>query len=332
MSVKFDGWPHVICSQQFTREWLEKELFPRAREMRAVVDARGNDALAKKRIITFFYESSTRTRCSFEFAIDYLGGKVAFSTENAREFSSAKKGETFTHTIKVLNRYRPDAIVLRYDQEIGAELAASVSNVPIINAGDRQPENGPQSPTSGQHPTQAFLDVFTIQEKLGHIDDIRIAMVGDLKNGRTVRSLSYLLGKFEGVIIDFVSPECAKMRDDVKEYLFKRNDRITFSESTDLRKIAPLVDIVYQTRTQKERGTVIDRSNRALGYFDVTKDIANSMKQSAIIMHPLPNDGEILPEVDGDFHAVYLTDQVDSGLLTRMALLKMILDPPIWHG
>ena len=143
--VNFEGWPHVICAQQFSREWIETEFLPLSDEMESIVSNRGCEILKGKRMVALFYQSSTRTRMSFEFAMRYLGGEVAFSTENAREFSSAKKGETLRDTFLVINRYRPDVIVIRYDQEIGAQFAAEVSKVPVINAGDRHP--GDQHPT-----------------------------------------------------------------------------------------------------------------------------------------------------------------------------------------
>jgi aspartate carbamoyltransferase catalytic subunit len=304
---------HIIEAQQFSREWLERVLFPLTDEMREVFEARGSQALNGKRMVSFFYEPSTRTRASFEMAMDYLGGRVVFSTENAREFSSAKKGETIRDTIRVLNRYRPDVIVLRYDQEGGAKIAAEVSSVPIINAGDGE----------GQHPTQALLDLYTIYKKLGRIDGISIAMVGDLLKGRTVRSLSYLLGKFNGVKIYFVSPKSSRIREDVKDYLRKHN--VWFDETTDLRAVAHLVDVNYQTRTQIERGAVIDRSDHSQGYFVIDGEIAGTMKPEAIIMHPLPRNEEITLEVDDDYRAVYLTDQIDSGLLSKMGILKLLL-------
>ena len=316
MSAHFDGWPHIIISQQFSREWLEQEFFPLTNDMEKIFKEGGNNLLSGKRMVSFFYQSSTRTRASFEMAMDYLGGRVVFSTENAREFSSAKKGETFRDTILVLNRYKPDVIVLRYDQEIGAELAANVSKVPILNAGDRDP---------GQHPTQALLDLRTVLNLLFKIDGLSIAMVGDLMNGRTVRSLSYLLGKFSGVKIYFVSPENAKMREDVKDYLIRHD--IWFTELTDLREVASFVDVIYQTRTQKECGTFFDRNDHNLGYFIIDKTILDLMRADAIIMHPLPKVDEITSEVDSDPRAVYLTHQIDSGLFTRMALLKMVVSP-----
>lgn len=305
---------HIIEAQQFERAWLESVLFPLTDEMKEVFLSGGKGTLSGKRMISFFYEPSTRTRASFELAMDYLGGRVAFSTENAREFSSAKKGETIRDTIRVLNRYRPDVIVLRYDQEGGGKIAADASDVPIINAGDRHP---------GQHPTQALLDLYTILKKRGKIDGLSIAMVGDLINGRTVRSLSYLLGKFKDIKICFVSPETSQMKEDVKDYL--RRHSVWFSESTDLRAVAPSVDVVYQTRTQTEVGSAINRQDYSKGYFIVDKQITDSMKSDAIIMHPLPRIDEITLEVDSDSRAVYLTDQVEAGLLVRMALLKILL-------
>ncbi|TSC94780.1 MAG: aspartate carbamoyltransferase catalytic subunit [Parcubacteria group bacterium Licking1014_1] len=313
MDAKFDGWPHIIDTRQFSRELLENNLFPLARRMEKIFKHGGNNDLRDKIAFMLFFEASTRTRFSFESAMLFLGGKV-LQTENAKEFSSAIKGESLADTIRVLCRYKPNVIILRHHEEGSAELAAKVSSAPIINAGDGR----------GQHPTQALLDIYTIQKKLGHIDGISIAMVGDLMNGRTVRSLCYLLGKFDRIIIYFVSPACAKMKDDIKEYLSRH--RVCFGDRNNLREVAEKVDVIYQTRTQKERGTFFDRNDHSLGYFVVDSEILSLMKKDAIIMHPLPRVDEITPEIDDDPRAIYLTDQVDSGLFIRMALLKMILN------
>jgi len=262
--------------------------------------------------MTLFYEPSTRTRASFETAMDLLGGKVVFSTENARQFSSAAKGETLEDTIKILNGYYPDVIVLRYDEEGGAKRAAAVSKVPIINAGDG----------TGQHPTQALLDLYTIQKEIGRVSDTSIAMVGDLTRGRTVRSLSYLYTKFPGVKIYFISPEAAKMRDDIKEYLKEKG--VGFEEGNDLRKVASRVDVIYQTRIQKERGNLLEKDDEKESFCVVNQEILNLMKEDAIILHPLPHVEELAPEVDGDKRATYFR-QAENGLYVRMALLKMIL-------
>ena len=303
---------HIIESQQFDRNFLEKKLFPLAKEMEKVAKEGGSDILTGKRMITLFYEPSTRTRASFEMAMDLLDGKVVFSTENARQFSSAAKGETLEDTIRILNGYRPDVIVLRYDEEGGAKRAAEVSQVPIINAGDG----------TGQHPTQALLDLYTIHKEIGRISDTSIAMVGDLTKGRTVRSLSYLYTKFPGVKIYFISPEATKMRDDIKEYL--KEKRIRFEEGNDLREVASKVDVIYQTRTQKERGSLLEKDDKSFSL--VNQEVLNLMKKDAIVMHPLPHTEEIAPEVDLDPRAAYFR-QAENGLYIRMALLKLLLKP-----
>ncbi len=306
---------HIIESQQFERNWLEKEFFPLAKEMEKIVKEGSSNLLSGKRMITLFYEPSTRTRVSFEMAMDRLGGKVVFSTENARQFSSAAKGETLEDTIRILNGYRPDVIVLRYDKEGGAKKAAEVSQTPIINAGDG----------TGQHPTQALLDLYTIQKEIGRIAGTTIAMVGDLARGRTVRSLAYLYAKFPKVKIYFISPEVAKMKNDIKNYLKKHS--VFWEEGNDLGKIASKVDIIYQTRTQKERGELPSQSSsneKVKSFCVINREVLNLMKKDAIIMHPLPRTDEILPEVDSDPRAVYFR-QAENGLYTRMALLKIIL-------
>ena len=308
---------HVIEAQQFDRDFLEKEFFPLAKEMEKVVKEGGSNILSGKKMISLFYEPSTRTRASFEMAMDMLGGKVVFSTENARQFSSAAKGETLEDTIRILNGYRPDVIVLRYDEEGGAKRATKVSQTPIINAGDG----------TGQHPTQALLDLYTVQKEIGKIAGTSIAMVGDLVRGRTVRSLSYLYAKFPEVKIYFVSPGIAKMRDDIKNYLKKH--QIWFEERSDLKEVAPKVEVIYQTRTQKERGTLLDGSHsppdEKIGSFCcINQEVLDLMKKEAIVMHPLPRVDEIALEVDKDPRAAYFR-QVENGLYIRMALLKMIL-------
>lgn len=312
---RFDGWPHVMQSQQFPREWLEGVFFPRANEMQKVFEHGGSEILRGKKMISLFYQPSTRTRISFEMAMSYLGG-VVLSTENAREFSSAKKGETLGDTLRVLNQYRPDVIVIRYDGEVPPEFVAEVSRTPVINAGDREP---------GQHPTQALLDLLTISKHRGTIDGLKIAMVGDLMFGRTVRSLCYLLSKFKNVEIDFVSPGGLRMKFDVKDYL--KQHGVAYRELFDLREVASNVDVIYQTRIQKECGAEVNKFDRELGYFVVDQKILGLMKKDAIIMHPLPRVDEINTDVDLDPRAVYLTKQIQSGLFTRMALLEMILAP-----
>ncbi len=306
---------HILESQQFDHHFLEKEFFPLSKEMEEIAKKGGSDILSGKRMITLFYEPSTRTRASFEMAMNLLGGKLVFSTENARQFSSAAKGETLEDTIKILNGYLPDLIVLRYDEEGGAKRAAEVSEVPIINAGDG----------TGQHPTQALLDLYTVEKEIGKIAGTSIAMVGDLVRGRTVRSLSYLYAKFPEVKIYFISPKTARIRDDIKDYLKRKG--VWFEEGNDLREVAPKVDVIYQTRTQKERTPLLAESlsarEKEKSFCVVNQEVLNLMKKEAIVMHPLPHVEEIAPEVDKDPRAAYFR-QAKNGLYTRMALLKMI--------
>jgi len=317
---RFAGWPHVVYSQQFSREWIVEEFFPQAREMKKVFLAGGSNLLQGKNMVALFYQPSTRTRGSFQMAMTKLGGGVAFATENAAKFSSAEKGESLDHTIKVWNCYRPDVIVLRHDKEGAAEIAAKVSSVPIINAGD-----GP-----AQHPTQALLDVFTIQEKLGRIDGISIVISGDLANNRAARSLVYLLSKWN-VVIHFISPPVQSMKEDVLSHLRERG--VSFTEGERLEEKIPLADVVYMLRTQREHGSAIfDYDSR----YNLDAPKASLAKSSAIFMHPLPIDSrvkEINPEVEKDPRSVFLTDQVESGMCTRMALLSMVIaEKQRWLG
>lgn len=301
------SFKHLIESQQFTREVLF-DLFKKADELME----NSSDSLKGKILTALFYEPSTRTRLSFESAMIKLGGSV-IGTENAREFSSAVKGESLEDSTRVISKYC-DCIVMRHHEEGAAMKASLVSSVPIINAGDGK----------GQHPTQALLDVYTIYKELGKLDDFKIALVGDLASGRTVRSLCYLLAKFENVEIVFVSPENLKMKEDIKEYLNKHE--ITFSEEDDLNKVISEVDVVYMTRTQKERMSAEDYE-KAKGKYVINSENFNLIKEGAIVMHPLPHVEEIsLPiKIEEEDKRVAYFRQAENGLYVRMALLEYVL-------
>lgn len=304
-------WKHVIESQQFDRELLEL-VFKVADQMEADLsgERRYAKALEGKIMASLFYESSTRTRFSFESAMLRLGGAV-ITTENAREFSSAAKGESLADSTRIINGYA-DLIVMRHNDAGSAVRAAEVSTIPIINAGDG----------AGQHPTQALLDMYTIVDAFPDFDRLKVAMVGDLRYGRTVRSLSYLLTKYEGVEVIFVSPSVCRMEADIKEYLDKNN--ISWREETDLAKVALEADCIYMTRVQKERFHSVEDFEAAASKYILTKDIVETMKKEAIIMHPLPRVDEIPPEVDEDPRARYF-EQALNGLYIRMALLYLLL-------
>jgi aspartate carbamoyltransferase catalytic subunit len=301
---------HVIEAQQFDVATLAN-LFEVTKKMERVVQEGGTSEYHNRIMATLFYEPSTRTRFSFETAMHRLGGRV-ISTENAREFSSVSKGETLEDTIRILNGYA-DVIVMRHNEVGAARKAAAVSGVPVINAGDG----------AGQHPTQALLDLYTIQKEIGKIDGLRIAMVGDLAQGRTVRSLAYLLSKYQGVELFFVAPPLLRMKEDILEHLRERNVR--YAEETELARVLPEADVVYQTRIQKERfGDRIADYEQCRGVYVIDEACLRLMKPDSIIMHPLPRLDEIRMEVDNDKRAAYFR-QAQNGLYVRMALLSVVL-------
>ncbi|CUU07542.1 aspartate carbamoyltransferase [Candidatus Thermokryptus mobilis] len=302
---------HVIESQQFTLPLIH-EVFQVADQMEKILDRGGTLDYQNKIMASLFYAPSTRTRFSFESAMYRLGGKV-ITTEQAHMFSSVIGGETLEDTIRVVSNFA-DVIVLRHTEIGAAKRASLVSKVPIINAGDGK---------GGQHPTQALLDLYTIYKELGYIDGLKVAFVGDLEQGRTVRSLAYLLGKFERVMLYFIAPDFLQIKEDIQDYLTRHN--VWFTLENDLNKVISEVDVVYVTRIEKERfGDKIELYEKTVKNYFIDKDMLQKLKQRAIIMHPLPRLNEISIEVDDDPRAVYFK-QTRNGLLVRMALLTMVL-------
>lgn len=298
---------HIVKVSQFDRAEIER-LFDLADQMRAL--PRNERPLAGRILATLFYEPSTRTRLSFESAMLRLGGQV-ISTENAREFSSAIKGETIEDTVRIVESYA-DAIVIRHHEQGAAHRAARVATVPIINGGD-----GP-----GEHPTQALLDLYTIRHELGRIDGIKIALVGDLRFGRTARSLSLLFRLTTGAELIFVSPPAVPMGQDIRAALDATG--IKHREETDLAAVLPEVDVVYQTRIQKERFATIEEYEASKGFYILDPAAFALLKRNAIVMHPLPRVDEIATSVDADPRAAYFR-QAQNGVFIRMALLSSLL-------
>lgn len=308
---------HVLRSQQFDIPFMTR-LFERTDELRRCVEDRSLRpnirTLGNRMMFNIFYEPSTRTRTSFDAAAKFLGMDVV-TTENAREFSSAIKGETLEDTVRVLCEYRPDVIVLRHNETGALERAARVSSVPLINAGDGR----------GQHPTQALLDLYTIVQHFKKVDGLTVLMGGDLANGRTVRSLAYLLSKFKDIQMIFVSPRELRMGDDIKAHLIGWG--VTFVETEVLKDFLHRADIVYWTRVQKERLGWFRRLcwNIRPPRYVINGITVADMKQNAILMHPLPRNKEINPMVDRDHRAVYFL-QAGNGEFVRMALLEWVLE------
>jgi aspartate carbamoyltransferase catalytic subunit len=304
---------HIVEVSQFSREDLEF-VFDSADRMRTL--PKPDHRLDGFVLATLFYEPSTRTRLSFESSMLRLGGNV-ISTENAREFSSAIKGESVEDTIRIVEGYA-DAIVIRHFDQGAAGRAATVASVPIINAGD-----GP-----GEHPTQALLDLYTIRHALGRTDNLRIALVGDLRYGRAVRSLAMLLTRSKGIELVFVSPPEVAMGDDVRKSLTSAG--IPYRDESDLSKAVKDVDVVYQTRIQKERFASADEYMRNKGIYIVDSDSMAALPETAIVMHPLPRVDEISPAFDSDPRAKYF-DEARNGVFVRMALLDALLVGP-WRA
>ncbi|MBV8302269.1 MAG: aspartate carbamoyltransferase [Candidatus Dormibacteraeota bacterium] len=296
---------HVISSEQFDRARLD-DLFVRAAEL----DGARNQRCAGQIMATLFYEPSTRTRLSFESAMLRLGGTV-LGTEAAHAFSSAIKGETLEDTIRMVSTYA-DVIVLRHDQLGAASRAAAVAAVPVINAGD-----GP-----GEHPTQALLDLFTIQRELGRIDGVHVAFCGDLRYGRTARSLALLLALYPGVCCSFVAPDVVQVGADILSRLDDRG--VPHREVSSLADVIDDADVVYQTRVQKERFGDPAEFDLARTAIRIDADVMRALPQRAIVMHPLPRVDEIAPEVDADPRAAYFR-QAANGVAIRMAVLDSVL-------
>jgi len=268
-------------------------------------------SLQGKLLATVFYEPSTRTKFSFEAAMHKLGGNV-LGTEHAGQFSSAIKGETLQDSIKIIGGYA-DVIVMRHFQEGSAKLAAEVSDVPIINAGDG----------IGEHPTQALLDIYTIYKEKGSLDNLRIAMIGDLLNGRTIHSLLNVLSLYKNTHLYLIAPKQLGLPEKYKKIL--KAKRVKFEEGTDFKPILSKIDVLYVTRVQKERFANQEEYEKLKHFYMVDKEVLKKMNPKAIIMHPLPRVGEISTEVDQDPRAAYFR-QAKNGLYIRMALLHMIFN------
>lgn len=257
-----------------------------------------------------FYEASTRTRFSFEAAMLRLGGGVV-STESAAHFSSAIKGESLEDSIRIIAGYT-DIIALRHPEAGAAQRAASVSSIPLINAGDG----------SGEHPTQALLDLFTIQNERGSLEGFSIGIVGDLLYGRTVHSLVHILSLCENIDLIFVCPEELSLPQEYQSFLAEH--AIPFRFASTLEDVLPDVDVLYVTRIQKERFSSPELYSRIKDSYVLTPSGLGLMKKDAVIMHPLPRVGEIQADVDGDPRAAYFR-QARNGLYVRMALLALML-------
>ncbi|WP_289993617.1 aspartate carbamoyltransferase [Photorhabdus laumondii] len=298
---------HIISINDLSREDLELVL-----QTAAALKARPQPELLKPKVIaSCFFEASTRTRLSFETAIHRLGASVVgFSDSN--NTSLGKKGETLADTISVISQY-VDAIVIRHPQEGAPRLASEFSgDTPIINAGDG----------ANQHPTQTLLDLFTIQETQQRLDSLNIAMVGDLKYGRTVHSLSQALAKFNGNHFYFIAPEALPMPNHILHMLNEKG--ATYSQHANIEEVLPELDILYMTRVQKERLDPSEYANAKAQFVLRASDLIGA-KENLKVLHPLPRIDEITADVDKTPYAYYF-QQAENGIYARQALLSLVLN------
>ena len=285
-------------------------ILDRAENMEAVIKSpKPSTILAGRILATLFYEPSTRTRLSFESAMGRLGGtSISVADVGA---SSVVKGESLADTIRTIENYA-DIIVLRHPQEGSAQWAAEVSNVPIINAGDG----------AGRHPTQTLLDLSTIRKSQGRLDKLNIAMLGDLRFGRTVHSLSYAITRFTDRLY-CIAPKVLSLPDEIVMDLREQGKEVI--ETDDLQGILPELDVLYVTRIQKERFPTPADYEKVRGIYRIDRALLKNVKPTLDILHPLPRVDEIAPEVDDTPHARYFM-QMFQGVLVRMAILSMLLE------
>jgi aspartate carbamoyltransferase len=298
----------VLSVRQFNPEMLAY-VFSVADEMRMLVDRFGSaDLLQGKIMANLFYEPSTRTSSSFMAAMQRLGGQVI--PINSVQYSSVSKGESLADTVRTLECYA-DVIVLRHPEVGSAAEAAYWASKPIINAGDGV----------GEHPTQALLDAYTIVRELGRMDHLTVAMVGDLRFGRTVHSLTRLLLN-RNITFRFVSPRLLRMPEEIRDEIVEAGD--VFSEHEDVHDVIGEADVLYVTRVQKERFTDLGEYEQVKDAYIITPELLEKAREQMIVMHPLPRVGEISYEVDRDPRAAYFR-QMQNGVYIRMALLAAVL-------
>jgi aspartate carbamoyltransferase catalytic subunit len=297
---------HVISIRDFSRNDLTQVLKNADKMHGYLQKGKVPQLLEEKVLATLFFEPSTRTRLSFETAMRRLGGRVIGFAEPGT--TSRKKGETTADTVRMASGYA-DIIVMRHPNAGAAKLASEVSEVPLINGGD-----GPN-----QHPTQTMLDMFTVYKEIGKLDGLKIAVVGDLKYGRTVHSLCTAMQNYE-VEFRFIAPEALALPREYKQMLKESNHKF---EETEEFNVAGM-DVVYMTRIQKERFPDPTDYEKLKGVYVMDMDVVSTMKKKSIIMHPLPRVDEITAEVDSDPRAKYF-EQAYYGVPTRMALLAMVM-------
>ena len=296
---------HVVSIEDLDNKRI-MDLLKRAKQLISVAEGKKKSkALDGKILATCFFEPSTRTRLSFESAMQRLGGTcIGFADPKS---TSTYKGETLSDAVRMISAYS-DIMVLRHPQEGAAVLASEISDVPVINGGDG----------AGQHPTQTLLDLFTINDECGKVKNLRVGLLGDLRYGRTVHSLAEALSRFDNEL-HFISPNTLKMPDNLTSEL--KGD---WEEHTRLDSVLKNLDVLYVTRIQRERFPDREDYENVAGAYQIDLNTLRKAKSSLRILHPLPRVDEINPEVDGTKHAVYFK-QAFNGVPVRMAILEALI-------
>jgi aspartate carbamoyltransferase catalytic subunit len=306
-TMNFKGMD-IVSIRDLTREQIDTVLDLSEKMIPYAKGERFTKALDGRILANLFFEPSTRTRMSFESAISRLGGR--YIDMGMPSMTSMVKGETLADTIRMVESYS-DVIVLRHPHEGAARLAARFSTKPVINAGDG----------AGQHPTQTMLDLFTIRRAKKSIDGIKVAMVGDLKYGRTVHSLAEALTMF-GADLTFVAPSTLQMPKETVKQVEKYGGKPKLRSK--LSEVIADADVLYITRIQRERFPDAAEYQKVAGMYRVDNALLREAKSDLIVLHPLPRVDEIAPEVDSTQHAKYF-EQAFNGVPVRMALLSLLL-------
>jgi len=303
-SLQFKG-RDIVSIEDFSREEINYIL--KTSHAMEPLATKSSDLLKGKILATLFFEPSTRTRLSFEAAMPKLGGSTIGFAE--ADITSVKKGENLADTIRTVENYA-DIIALRHPLDGAAKLAAEFSKVPILNGGSG----------AGEHPTQAMMDLYTLQKEKGKIDGLKIALVGDLRYGRTVHSLACALSLYN-VELYLISPESLRMRHEVIRAI---KNKVSITEDTNLEKIIPKIDVLYVTRIQTERFPDAAEYAKVKGAYRIDLKTIAKAKKDLTILHPLPRIDEIAAEIDNTPQARYF-QQVWNGIVVRMALLALVL-------
>ncbi len=311
MKNNFSG-KDVISVDNWSRDDLDL-LFEKTNEMKKLVEEKGGDSRLKGKMMSaLFYEPSSRTYSSFITSMQRLGGGII--PLSGMSNTSVAKGETLKDTVRVFSAYS-DVLVIRHPDAGSLKLAAEYAPKPVINAGEG---------AIGEHPTQAFIDMYTIKQKFGKIDDLHILIIGDLAHYRPTNSLIMALTKYKNITLSLATPKQVPIQENIRKFI--RDHEVNFSEYNEFNTLLPKADVLYVTRVKKEYMSE-SLYNKIKGSYIINKSIIKEMKSESIILHCLPRINELNENIDDDPRSLYFRDQLQNGLYVRMALLDLILLP-----